>query len=94
MKRTRHQKGYLYRKGNLWMLRYYDFELGADGAIIRIQKARRLVEAFGEYRERRAARILANEFLAPINDVRATPQSTMTITRFVEGTLLAFGPGS
>jgi hypothetical protein len=26
MKRTRHQKGYVYRKGNLWLVRYYDSE--------------------------------------------------------------------
>jgi hypothetical protein len=23
-KRTQHQRGYVYRKGNLWLVRYYD----------------------------------------------------------------------
>ena len=90
MKRTRHQKGYLYRKGNLWMLRYYDHELRMDGTIDRIQKAHKLVEGVGEYRPKKAARLLADEFLEPINDGRTTPQSTMTLTRFVEDQYLPF----
>jgi hypothetical protein len=32
MKGTRHQEGYLYRKGSLWLLRYYDSEFAADGS--------------------------------------------------------------
>ena len=33
MKGTRHQEGYLYRKGSLWLLRYYDSEFVADGSV-------------------------------------------------------------
>ena len=40
MKRTRHQHGYLYKKGNLWLLRYYDNRELPDGTIARVQKAR------------------------------------------------------
>ena len=47
MKRTRHQQGYIYKKGNLWMLRYYDNQQMPDGSITRVQKARKLVEAVG-----------------------------------------------
>jgi integrase len=90
MTRTRYQRGYLYRKGNLWMLRYYDSELRTDGAVDRIQKAHKLVEATGEYRSKKAARVLADEFLAPLNDGRASPQSTMTLTQFVESHYLPF----
>jgi integrase len=88
--RTRHQKGYLYRKGNLWMLRYYDHGQGSNGAINRIQKAHKLVEAVGVYRQKKAARLLAEEFLAPINDGRTTPRSSMLLTRFVEDQYLPF----
>lgn len=90
MKRTRHQKGYLYRKGNLWMLRYYDHKIEKNGVLIRIQKAHKLVEAVGDYRNKRAARLLADEFLAPMNNGRVTPQSTMMLTRFVEDQYLPF----
>lgn len=90
MKRTRHQKGYLYRKGNLWMLRYYDDKSDVDGSIHRIQRAHKLVEAVGDYRTKKAARVLADEFLAPMNDGRVTPQSTMTLSRFVEDIYLPF----
>ena len=90
MKRTRHQKGYVYKKGNLWLVRYYDDEVLPDGTLKRVQKAHKLSEAVGEYRTKRAALVLADEFLAPLNDGRATPHSTMTLTHFVESIYLPF----
>ncbi len=90
MKRTRHQTGYLYRKGNLWMLRYYDTQVLPDGTVQNIQKAHKLIEAEGDYRSKKAARVLADEFLAPLNDGRTTPQSAMTMTQFVENIYLPF----
>jgi integrase len=90
MKRTRHQKGYVYKKGNLWLIRYYDNQVLPDGTIHRVQKAHKLIEATGDYRSKKAARVLADEFLAPLNDGRATPESSMTLTRFVEGNYLPF----
>lgn len=90
MKRTRYQKGYLYKKGNLWLLRYYDNQELPDGSIARVQKAHKLVEAVGEYRTKAAARQLAEEFLAPVNDSRTTPQSVMSLARFVEGRYLPY----
>jgi integrase len=90
MKRTRHQKGYVYKKGNLWLVRYYDYQVHPDGTIHRVQRARKLTESVGDYRTKKAARVLADEFLAPLNDGRATPQSTMALTHFVEDTYLPF----
>jgi integrase len=90
MKRTRHQKGYVYKKGNLWFVRYYDNQVLPDGAIHRVQRAHRLAEAVGDYRSKEAARLLAKEVLAPLNDARTTPQSSMTLTRFVERSYLPF----
>ena len=49
MKRTRHQKGYVYKKGNLWLVRYYDNQVLPDETIQRLQRAHKLVEAVGEY---------------------------------------------
>ena len=90
MKRTRHQTGYLYLKGNLWMLRYYDTQVLSDGSIRNVQKAHKLIEAEGDYRSRKAARLLADEFLAPLNDGRTTPQGTMTLAQFVDNHYLPF----
>lgn len=85
---TRHQKGYLYRKGDAWMLRYYDFQEQCDGTIARVQKARCLGRAEGELRAKEAARSVAEEFLRPLNDRRATPLSVMSLERFVESQYL------
>jgi integrase len=53
-----------------------------------VQKARKLVEAVGEYRTKAAARKLAEEQLEPVNDSRTTPQSVMSLEKLVEGCYL------
>ena len=90
MKRTRHQRGYLYRKGNLWLLRYYDSEVASDGTVQRVQKTKKLEEVGPECPTKTAARDLAREFLETINQARKTPESTMTLTRFIEDRYLQF----
>lgn len=90
MKGTRHQQGYLYRKGRLWFLRYYDSEVALDGTVRRVQKAKKLAEVGPECRHKSAAGDLAREFLEGINQVRGTPESTMTLTRFIEDRYLPF----
>lgn len=75
---VRHQRGYLYRKNGFWYLRYSDSELTA-GAVVRKQKAHRLVEASAT---KTAARVAADEFLAPLNDGQGT-QIASTVAQFV-----------
>jgi hypothetical protein len=72
------------------MLRYYDTKVLPDGTVQQVQKAHKLIEAEGEYRSKKAAHVLADEFLAPLNNGNATPQSTMTLTQLVENTYLPF----
>jgi len=94
MKRTRrHQKGYVFRKGNCWYLRYYDTEVQEDGTINTVQKCRSLADFGGEYRSKKAVQVLADEFLAPLNNGTVTPQSTMKLTQFVEDHYLPFVEG-
>ena len=88
MMRTRNQQGYIYRKGKLWMLRYYDNQQLPDGTINRVQKARKLVEATGEYRTKTAARQLAEEQLELVNQTRNSPQGVMSLKSLVEGLYL------
>jgi integrase len=90
MKGTRHQEGYLYRKGSLWLLRYYDSEFAADGSVRRVQKTKKLAEVGPACPNKTAARDLAREFLESINFARNTPESAMTLVRFTEDRYLPF----
>jgi len=90
MKRTRHQKGYLYRKGSLWLLRYYDTEIGSDGTVRRLQRTKKLAEIGRECPTKSAARELAREHLELINRSRKMPESTMTLSQFVDDRYLPF----
>jgi integrase len=90
MKGTRHQQGYLYRKGNIWLLRYYDSEFTADGSVRRVQKTKKLAEFGPECPNKTAARDLAREFLESINRTRKTPDIVMTLIQFTEDRYLPF----
>jgi integrase len=90
MKGTRHQQGYLYRKGSLWLLRYYDSEFATDGSVRRVQKTKKLAKVGLECPTKTAARDLAREFLESINLARNTPESAMTLIRFTEDRYLPF----
>jgi integrase len=90
MKGTRHQQGYLYRKGSLWLLRYYDSEFSADGLVRRVQKTKKLAKLGLECPNKTAARELAMEFLDLINLARNTPEAAMTLTCFTEHRYLPF----
>ena len=91
MKRSRrHQSGYVYRKGNFWYLRYYDHEVQPDGTLQQVQSCKQLVEFGGEYRSKSSVRVLADEFLAPLNNGTMSPASTMTLNQFVEQRYLPY----
>jgi hypothetical protein len=90
MKGTRHQEGYLYRKGGLWLLRYYDSAVAEDGSVRRVQIAQKLANVGPECPNKTAARDLAREFLESINLARHTPDAAMTLTRFTENRYLPF----
>ena len=79
--KQRHQRGYVYRKGDAWYVRFNERE-EADGAVRIRQRAHKLAQASGEYRTLTAARALAEEFLAPVNQGR-TPGANLTLGRFV-----------
>src|SRR4051794_2611831 len=90
MKRTRHQSGYVFRKGKNWYLRYREDALLDCGSPDRVQKCIRLAEATGRYRSKAAAQVLADEILRPINDGSQTIESTMTLNNFIESAYLPF----
>src|SRR5260370_41723626 len=72
---TKQQRGYIFRKGKFWFLRYSDWVL-RDGRSVRVQLCRKLAHYSDAYRSEKAVRPLADEILLPINagthDVRST----------------------
>jgi hypothetical protein len=77
--KTRHQSGYVFRKGGVWYLRYYD--TNASGK--RIQACRKLAVFNDHYRTKNDVLPLAEDFLRPINRGQQ-PSSTMTVRQYVE----------
>jgi len=91
MKRPRrHQSGYVFRKGSFWYLRYYDHKIQPDGTLQQVQSCKQLVEFGGEYRLKSSVRVLADEFLAPFNNGKMSPTSTMTLNEFIEQRYLPY----
>ena len=88
--RTRHQKGYVYRRYYRWYVRYYDHIVQKDGSIKRVQVARSLAPVCYEYRTKRAVMPLVRELLEPINSGRLSPAGGLSIERFVEETYLPY----
>ena len=81
--RTRHQRGFLFKKGNTWFLRYRETVRLPDGSFQRRRVTHRLAAAIGDYKTKGVARTLADEFIAPKNEARA-PLANTTLGQFVE----------
>jgi len=79
----RYQRGFLFKKGNTWFLRYRETVRLADGSFQRRRFTHRIAVASGDYKTRSAARTLADEFIAPKNEARA-PLANTTLGQFVE----------
>jgi len=86
----RHQEGQIFRKGNGWYLRYRESEYQPDGSLKRVQKCKKLAEYGGAYRTKSAVRVLADEFLAPLNNGTTTVDSSMSLTDFIEKRYLPY----
>ncbi len=56
MKTTRHQRGYIYKKGRWWFVRYYDSVVQEDGSIKRVQIARRVAPFCDQYRSKKSVK--------------------------------------
>ena len=55
-----------------------------DGSIERVQVARKVAPVCDDYRTKRSVLPLVEEMLRPLNNGHYTPESTMTLERFVE----------
>lgn len=90
MKTTRHQKGYVYKKGRWWYVRFYDDVMQENGSIERIQVARKVAPVCDDYRTKRSVLPVVEEMLRPLNNGHYAPESTMTVERFVDTIYLPY----
>ena len=87
---TRHQKGYVYQKKNRWYVRYYEHVMQEDGSITREQKAKCVAPVCHEYRTKGAVMPLVAEILHGVNSSSVSPESTLSLERFVENNYLPY----
>ena len=81
----REQKGYLFHRYASWFVRFMDDVRQPDGTIKRKLVCKKLdVPYGGEYRTKNSVALFVKELLAPINSGRLNPESTQTVTEFVE----------
>jgi integrase len=81
----REQKGQVFHKGKSWFVRYCDDVIQTDGTVKRKRVCKKLsVDFCDEYRTRKSVQPFVDEILAPVNGGLLNPQSTMSVTEFVE----------
>jgi len=77
------QKGYVFKRGDSWFLRYRDKFL-VDGVLVRKQKCERLAAICDRYRTKKDLQGLKDEILNPINSGKAKAESTLSVVEFAE----------
>jgi integrase len=76
------QKGHIYRKGDIWMFKYWTYK-SVDGRKVRKQAAKRLAPFCDRYRTIKSVRPLADDILRPANSERESSGSR-TLQSFIE----------
>ena len=77
------QTGYIYRKGQSWILDYGVKEF-RNGEAKWVRRSKRLAPVCDKYRTVGSVRHLAADILAPYNAHRANPESTDTVAHYLE----------
>ena len=85
----RYQKGFIWRKGDAWYGRWCQ-DVVENGRIIRKQQAKKLADYNDRYRSKKDVKPLLDEILAPINEGKVSPSSTLTVAEFVDGFYLPY----
>ena len=85
--RTTRQQGHIYKKQGHWYVRFRQLERQPDGQIQRVQRAKRLAPVCPDYRTKKSVEPLRDSLFEEIklNSREYNPQSTMTISEFVDG---------
>lgn len=86
MRRAKRQKGYIFRRGNWWMVRYRETVM-ENGQLVRRQAAKQIERVLDEHTRLRRPpeeiKVKAKAMLDPINNKTAKPEATQTIQEFV-----------
>lgn len=77
------QKGFVFRKGDSWFLRYRDTVI-ENGELRRKLMCKRLAPVCDRYRIKKDLKGLVDDILGPINSGRARAESTVTVADFAE----------
>jgi integrase len=77
------QKGFIFKKGGSWFLRYRD-DVIENGLLRRKQQCKRLAATCDQYRVEKDLHGLRDAILAPINSGKARPESTVSVAEFAE----------
>jgi len=83
------QKGFVFRKGKSWFLRYRE-NVNQDGQILRKQKCVWLADYSDRYRTKSDLRDLVSEKIANVKEADRTPHSSDPFTEYVEQVYLPF----
>jgi integrase len=79
----KHQRGYVFKKGGFWYIRFYDNVAEADGRIIRRQVCRQGAPYCDEYRTYRDLMPLIEELLKPVNSGGCLPEAVLSVEQFI-----------
>src|SRR5437868_7496170 len=94
--RQREQKGFVFKAGNFWWLKYRDTVM-ENGQLIRKQVNHRLeaVDPADRRLKRAPQRVLdaAKVFLLPLNTHTLTPESTQNLSEFVDSVYFPYAEG-
>ena len=86
---SRHQQGYIFRKGRNWYGRWWD-DVMVDGEVLRKQRCEKLTEVSDRYRSKADVRPLLADKLRPINEGKTKPEGTLSVAMFIENYYLPF----
>lgn len=78
------QNGRIYRKGKSWILDYWSKVQEPDGKTRWAKRSKKIAPFCDKYRSEASVRHLAQDILAPHNARTARPESTDTVTHFIE----------
>ena len=81
------QRGHVFKHRNSWFLKYYDRQITKSG-IKTVRVCRKLADVDAQHRKKSDVIALADSILTPINTKLVTPESSMTVSDFIEGSYL------
>lgn len=86
----RHQKGSIWRKGDSWYGRWREWVISPKGEKVYKQRCEKLADYSDRYRTKSDVRPILEEILRPLNEGKLSPESTLTVARFVEQRFLPY----